>query len=89
MEPCVTDDGKFDRFSVGQRANKERRCIPQRRFMNGGAPGAIRTHDTRFRRAVLCPLSYGGAIGIVAFRRVLRCETMEERRAHKISLVQA
>ena len=25
-----------------------------------GAPGAIRTHDTRFRRAVLYPLSYEG-----------------------------
>ena len=25
-----------------------------------GAPGAIRTRDTRFRRAVLCPLSYEG-----------------------------
>ena len=28
-----------------------------------GAPGPIRTADTRFRRAVLCPLSYGGALG--------------------------
>lgn len=27
-----------------------------------GAPGPIRTADTRFRRAVLCPLSYGGAL---------------------------
>ncbi len=25
-----------------------------------GAPGRIRTSDTRFRRAVLYPLSYGG-----------------------------
>lgn len=25
-----------------------------------GAPGAIRTRGTGFRRAVLCPLSYGG-----------------------------
>ena len=32
-----------------------------------GAPGAIRTRGTRFRRAVLCPLSYGGAAAIVAF----------------------
>ena len=31
-----------------------------------GAPGPIRTADTRFRRAVLCPLSYGGVSGIVA-----------------------
>ena len=28
-----------------------------------GAPGAIRTRDTRFRRAVLYPLSYGGMRG--------------------------
>ena len=28
-----------------------------------GAPGPIRTADTRFRRAVLCPLSYGGVDG--------------------------
>jgi hypothetical protein len=26
----------------------------------GGAPGQIRTADTRFRRAVLYPLSYEG-----------------------------
>ena len=26
------------------------------------APGRIRTCDTRFRRAVLYPLSYGGAL---------------------------
>ena len=31
---------------------------------NSGAPGAIRTRDTRFRRAVLCPLSYEGINGI-------------------------
>ena len=29
---------------------------------NSGAPGPIRTADTRFRRAVLCPLSYWGAL---------------------------
>ena len=29
-----------------------------------GAPGPIRTADTGFRRAVLCPLSYGGAWGL-------------------------
>lgn len=34
--------------------------------MAGGAPGPIRTADTRFRRAVLCPLSYGGVVAIVA-----------------------
>ena len=27
-----------------------------------GAPGRIRTVDTRFRRAVLYPLSYGGML---------------------------
>ena len=31
-----------------------------------GAPRPIRTADTRVRRAVLCPLSYGGVVGIVA-----------------------
>ena len=36
-----------------------------------GAPGPIRTADTRFRRAVLCPLSYGGAAAIVAFPTAL------------------
>lgn len=30
-----------------------------------GAPGAIRTRDTRFRRAVLYPLSYGGDVAVV------------------------
>lgn len=30
-----------------------------------GAPGQIRTADTRFRRAVLYPLSYGGQVVIV------------------------
>ena len=29
-------------------------------FCSYGAPGPIRTADTRFRRAVLYPLSYGG-----------------------------
>lgn len=33
-----------------------------------GAPGPIRTVDTSFRRAVLCPLSYGGVGGIVPNR---------------------
>lgn len=38
-----------------------------------GAPGAIRTRGTRFRRAVLCPLSYGGVPCIVTrWRRRLR-----------------
>lgn len=36
-----------------------------------GAPGAIRTRGTRFRRAVLCPLSYGGAFDIVALIALL------------------
>src|SRR5699024_6058288 len=30
-----------------------------------GAPGRIRTADTRFRRAVLYPLSYGGVMVVV------------------------
>src|SRR4030066_584857 len=27
---------------------------------HSGAPGGIRTHNLRFRRPLLCPLSYGG-----------------------------
>lgn len=34
-----------------------------RAFGLHGAPGQIRTADTRFRRAVLYPLSYGGEAG--------------------------
>ena len=33
-----------------------------------GAPETIRTSDTRFRRAVLYPLSYGGTRSIVAYK---------------------
>ena len=40
---------------------------PMGRWVHG-APGAIRTRGTRFRRAVLCPLSYGGVPCIVARR---------------------
>ena len=40
-----------------------------------GAPGAIRTRDTRFRRAVLYPLSYGG--GYVAGRAGTRASASE------------
>ncbi len=29
-------------------------------LVKNGAPDTIRTYDTRFRRAVLYPLSYGG-----------------------------
>ncbi len=39
-----------------------------------GAPGPIRTADTRFRRAVLCPLSYEGVLNIVADdKRLVSC----------------
>ena len=34
--------------------------------IGSGAPDTIRTYDTRFRRAVLYPLSYGGAHAILA-----------------------
>ncbi len=37
---------------------------------SAGAPGRIRTCDTRFRRAVLYPLSYGG--GETALRMTWR-----------------
>ena len=43
-------------------AGKEKQVDSLRRppARNSGAPGPIRTADTRFRRAVLYPLSYGG-----------------------------
>ena len=34
---------------------------PPARLHLNGAPDTIRTYDTRFRRAVLYPLSYGGS----------------------------
>lgn len=47
---------------------EERSCVPKKATGNNlrpaslpGALGPIRTADTRFRRAVLCPLSYEGA----------------------------
>ena len=44
-----------------------------------GAPGAIRTRGTRFRRAVLYPLSYGGVGDIVALSFLLWCEEQRSR----------
>ena len=41
-------------------SNKKARVPSYPGQNNPGAPGAIRTRDTRFRRAVLYPLSYGG-----------------------------
>ena len=35
------------------------------RKSGSGAPGQIRTADTRFRRAVLYPLSYGGQVVVL------------------------
>ena len=42
------------------RRNKEKPAAQSCRFEINGAPGPIRTADTRFRRAVLYPLSYEG-----------------------------
>lgn len=39
---------------------KARRAIAHLACEFDGAPDTIRTYDTRFRRAVLYPLSYGG-----------------------------
>ena len=41
------------------KANRPRKIARDLRFYIG-APDTIRTYDTRFRRAVLYPLSYGG-----------------------------
>ena len=41
----------------GARLRRVRRR-PARGLAKAGGPGAIRTRDTRFRRAVLYPLSY-------------------------------
>ena len=38
-----------------------------RLFVFDGAPGPIRTADTRFRRAVLYPLSYGGICSVLFY----------------------
>ena len=59
------------RVPVGGGRNALPACKKKRRprgavLRSDGAPGAIRTRGTRFRRAVLCPLSYGGAFDIVA-----------------------
>jgi hypothetical protein len=40
-----------------------------------GAPGRIRTCDTRFRRAVLYPLSYGGLRGAYLRKPAHRCSS--------------
>ena len=40
--------------------SKEKPTARSCRFEFNGAPGPIRTADTRFRRAVLYPLSYEG-----------------------------
>mgnify|MGYP000647647399 CR=1 FL=1 len=45
-----------------------------------GWAGAIRTRGTRFRGAVLCPLSYGGALVIVA---LIVCASANLRNAEK------
>ena len=51
--------GEIVRFFAQTKAGQRERVLWPALFH--GAPGRIRTVDTRFRRAVLYPLSYGGA----------------------------
>ena len=54
----------FSRIVLFFSANQDKRPLRMPRngrlFVFDGAPGPIRTADTRFRRAVLYPLSYEG-----------------------------
>ena len=50
-----------------------------------GAPGPIRTADTRFRRAVLYPLSYGGAQESIA--RITYAYFFSLSRSRKVLLI--
>ena len=59
-----------DAFPVGKGGRRlaperERSDVSELGYKLSGAPGPIRTADTRFRRAVLCPLSYGGAYAVL------------------------
>ena len=56
--PALCDAGLQRAWVVRNQNGPGRACIPARDV--SGAPGRIRTVDTRFRRAVLYPLSYGG-----------------------------
>ena len=74
--PALCDAGLQRARVVRNQNGPGRACIPARDV--SGAPGRIRTVDTRFRRAVLYPLSYGGMRESLAQDRSLanfgRCE---------------
>ena len=81
-------------FCLGKRGGKPlsmcRRKSGARRFRRAplrfsGAPGPIRTADTRFRRAVLCPLSYWGAMRIVAHKPSKRGISSQTRYEARLS----
>ena len=54
-------------FSANQDKRPLRMPRNGRLFVFDGAPGPIRTADTRFRRAVLYPLSYGGICSVLFY----------------------
>ena len=73
MWPCGSDNRSSNQRSLEKLALDLNTGTQQRRSANAGrllvfdgAPGPIRTADTRFRRAVLCPLSYWGVWRIVS-----------------------
>ena len=62
LEPG-SDDYKSSALTFVLRGNGRRgQGVSHFPLPGDGAPGRIRTVDTRFRRAVLYPLSYGGML---------------------------
>jgi hypothetical protein len=56
--PSAAYQGPGKRKTCGRKtAGQRAKCLVEKR-----APGRIRTCGTRFRRAVLYPLSYGGGL---------------------------
>lgn len=70
VDPGDTD-GRCDAAST--EVDKERRSTVVERLMCGGAPGMIRTCDTRFRKPVLYPLSYEGVLATVRWYQMPPC----------------
>lgn len=54
------DGGRVPAARIRRAARETRSGAACDAAVYAGAPGRIRTVDTRFRRAVLYPLSYGG-----------------------------
>ena len=69
-EDSDTDAPTKQNRPSAQRDNAPRCRKAKKKERNDGAPGPIRTADTRFRRAVLYPLSYEGTGPILASVRV-------------------